>query len=329
MDIEDMKFGCQISPPDERDYHIAGAIPINTTFPDEYEIPEKLGFVYDQKQTMMCVAHSLCAIKTLQEMRETGRKTLFSRSFIYCNRFGEGFIDDNALEGMFPRVALEHLRKQGVCKAELWDELIDNWMIGYNKLTPQMYEDAKKTVIKSYARVESDYEIMSALMTLGALGASIVITPKFGVWNDVLTADYQKKNSYGNHMITIVGWRKHPTNGKKYWKCLNSYSENWGDKGYFYLEFGYLFNEVWAIIDAVNPAPDKPKYYRVQVGAYSQKMNCQAMQLKLKNVGFATYIVQVNGLYKVQCGCFSVRINAENLSKQLKAKGFDNFITYY
>lgn len=329
MSVENMKLGCLLSPPDIRDYNISGAIPINTTFPDEYEIPEKLGFVYNQQNTMMCVAHSLCAIKTLQEIRETGKKTLFSRSFIYCNRFGEGFSEDTPMEGMYPKMALEHLRKQGVCKAELWDELIHDWMQGYNKLTPQMYEDAKKTVIKSYAKVESNVEIMSSLMTLGALAASIVITPKFGTWNDVLTADYQKKNSYGNHMITIVGWRKHPTNGKKYWKCLNSSGEQWGDKGYFYLEFGFLFNEIWAITDAVNPTPEKPKYWRTQVGAYSIKLNAQNMQIKLKNAGFATYLVQVNGLYKVQTGCFSIKTNAENLSKQLKAKGFDNFITYY
>ena len=50
---------------------------------------------------------------------------------------------------------------------------------------------------------------------------------------------------------------------------------------------------------------------------------------KLKKAGFATYVVNIDGLFKIQMGAFSIKENSINLSKQLKAKGFDNFVTYY
>lgn len=73
--------------------------------------------------------------------------------------------------------------------------------------------------------------------------------------------------------------------------------------------------------------PTTQTLYRVQVGAYSKKANADAMLEKIKNAGFDTYMVQVDGLYKVQVGAYSKKSNADAMAAKLKASGFDTYIT--
>lgn len=100
-----------------------------------------------------------------------------------------------------------------------------------------------------------------------------------------------------------------------------------------YLEskFPYIANEVNKILGAVKPAePEKPNneiLYRVQTGAFKNKANADALESKLKKLGFDTYMVQSNGLYKVQVGAYSVKSNATTMENKLKAAGFDTYIT--
>lgn len=42
-------------------------------------------------------------------------------------------------------------------------------------------------------------------------------------------------NLLGGHAITIVGY----DNDKKIFICRNSYGEQWGDRGYFYMPYDY------------------------------------------------------------------------------------------
>lgn len=73
--------------------------------------------------------------------------------------------------------------------------------------------------------------------------------------------------------------------------------------------------------------PTTQTLYRVQVGAYSNKANADAMLEKIKKAGFDTYMVQVDGLYKVQVGAYSKKSNADAMAAKLKASGFDTYIT--
>lgn len=98
----------------------------------------------------------------------------------------------------------------------------------------------------------------------------------------------------------------------------------------------YLYNRHGEIATEVNKrlnadvAPEKPAsgvLYRVQVGAYSVRVNADAQLAKVKAAGFDTYMVQVGGLFKIQVGAYNVKSNADNMLNRLKAAGFDGFIT--
>lgn len=67
--------------------------------------------------------------------------------------------------------------------------------------------------------------------------------------------------------------------------------------------------------------------YRVQTGAYKQKVNADAQLAKVKAAGFDTYMVQAGGYYKIQVGAYSKKANADAMAAKLKAAGFDTYIT--
>ena len=71
----------------------------------------------------------------------------------------------------------------------------------------------------------------------------------------------------------------------------------------------------------------KETLYRVQVGAFKNKSNANALKAKLEKDGYSTFIAYVDGLYKVQVGAFKIRSNADKLAAELKKKGYDVFIS--
>lgn len=113
---------------------------------------------------------------------------------------------------------------------------------------------------------------------------------------------------------------------------------------YLYDKHGYIAEQVNKIlgVSTITPIPaptpvqpqitppetNNKQYYRVQVGAYAQKSNADAMLAKIKNAGFSGIIKQYNNLYKVQVGAYSNKANAEIMMKNLKAKGFNAIIIF-
>lgn len=63
--------------------------------------------------------------------------------------------------------------------------------------------------------------------------------------------------------------------------------------------------------------------YRVQVGCFALKKNAEKYALTL---GKDAYVRKINGYWKVQVGAFSNRENAVNMVNDLKDKGFNAFI---
>lgn len=82
--------------------------------------------------------------------------------------------------------------------------------------------------------------------------------------------------------------------------------------------------------EVITPTPPTKtdELYRVQVGAYRVKRNADVMEKKLKQDGFATYMIKTtSGLYRVQTGAFAVKSNAIALERKLKGLGYDTFLT--
>lgn len=102
---------------------------------------------------------------------------------------------------------------------------------------------------------------------------------------------------------------------------------------YIYERLGQIASEVNALLgngSASKPTtPDKEPnvVYRVQTGAFTNKVNADNMLKKVKAAGFDTYMVKIGNTYKIQVGAFSKKTNADSMLKKLKSAGFDGFIT--
>lgn len=70
----------------------------------------------------------------------------------------------------------------------------------------------------------------------------------------------------------------------------------------------------------------KPDLLRVQVGAYRVKENADAMEKKLQERGYDTYLKESGGLYRVQVGAYKNVQNAAKMAEKLRADGFDTYI---
>lgn len=79
---------------------------------------------------------------------------------------------------------------------------------------------------------------------------------------------------------------------------------------------------------SVNGVFGETKYYRVQCGAFTSKLNADALVAKLKLNGLNAIVKLYDNLYKAQIGAYTQIQNAEKMLNQVKSKGFDAFITY-
>nr|DAL90518.1 MAG TPA: CW7 repeat protein [Caudoviricetes sp.] len=100
---------------------------------------------------------------------------------------------------------------------------------------------------------------------------------------------------------------------------------------WMYARMGDLASKVTAKLGGsaggTETSADNQVLYRVQTGAFSNKVNADAMLQKVKAAGFDTYMVKVDDLYKIQVGAFSKKANADAMATKLKAAGFDTYVT--
>lgn len=75
--------------------------------------------------------------------------------------------------------------------------------------------------------------------------------------------------------------------------------------------------------------PTEQYLYRVQLGAFSSKINADNYCKKIQTLGTnykGAFVKFIAPYYKVQVGAFSIKQNAENMVNDLKAKGYNAFI---
>lgn len=92
----------------------------------------------------------------------------------------------------------------------------------------------------------------------------------------------------------------------------------------------YLKGRMGELAEEVNRLLDEPEeevYYRVQVGAFSEKNGALRMKDLVEAAGFETYMIKADGYYKIQVGAFEKRENAEGLLEKIEKAGFSAFIT--
>ncbi|MBD8068195.1 N-acetylmuramoyl-L-alanine amidase [Bacillus sp. PS06] len=77
------------------------------------------------------------------------------------------------------------------------------------------------------------------------------------------------------------------------------------------------------IARAFNLKKKPTNLYKVQIGAFRNKSNADALASEASSKGFESIVLRTDDLYKVQIGAFTSKDNADRLAARAKNEGFD------
>jgi len=220
-------------PHDPRDLFYRAA---NNNIKSKVDLREWCSPIEDQLHLGSCVGQAIIgAFELLVNKNYPSQFTDLSRLFVYYNaRAIEG--DPDMDEGVHVRAGIKAINKWGVCSENYWPYLTDKFATIPNV---ESYLDATTRLIDSYHRMNSINDIVSTINE----GCPVVTGMEvFGDFDDIginsnsiIPMPSNSDESLGGHAVTIVGY----DNDKKYFICRNSYGEQWGDRGYFYMPYDY------------------------------------------------------------------------------------------
>lgn len=103
-----------------------------------------------------------------------------------------------------------------------------------NSAYPKMYS-ADKTKARSSFSVGSVSDMMQALSTTGPLAVAFTVYADFPTYTSGVYT-HHTGGVLGGHAVVVLGWGTE--GGKAYWIVKNSWSDKWGDKGFFKIAKG-------------------------------------------------------------------------------------------
>ena len=254
-ELKNLTGGCLIRKESPLDYKYSIISGANNNFQD-FPMSFRLwtSGIKNQQSKSTCVAHSLATTKETQEYYDTHSKKLFSTNWIYGNRKDTQYQG----EGMYIEEALNNLKNDG---AVYLDSLADN--LNYKDSLNIVKNERDKLLIlaqdhkiKSYAIPQNNNEIKSSIYNdKSPVVIGISIYESFYNINNTGIApvpNIMKEKNYGGHAVVIIGWTV--INNEEYWVVQNSWGEDWGDNGVFYIAIDKYFPiyEKWCIVDEID-----------------------------------------------------------------------------
>lgn len=246
--------------PSDYDYPNIARSTINSTiYPTTFRL--WTSGVKNQQDKGSCVAHACATMKETQEYYDTGDKHKFSVGWIY------GFREDYHWqgEGMYIMQAMHMLKNYGAVLAKtLPDNLeYDDIQTIISDKKEECLIEGLKFKIKNYAGIDADNPNRASAIKSAIYNDKSPVVALFNVYRsfnntaeDGIPPIPRKETdiNFGGHAVAIIGWT---TIGKtEYWVIQNSWGENFGDNGYFYIPIGkeleYDFKEFWCTIDITN-----------------------------------------------------------------------------
>ncbi|MDD5487225.1 MAG: C1 family peptidase, partial [Dehalococcoidales bacterium] len=184
--------------------------------------------VLNQGSCGTCVGQATAGIVSAGHNKE------LSPLYIYARCKQEDGIPNT--EGTYPRVALKIAHSEGACQETMlpYSRLLS--CLAFPAISQDMKEAASGHKIKAYARLNSFYEIKQALANGNMVLGGILVTSNFASWNGQGVFDVPEGNILGAHAITVCGY----DDGMKALRCLNSWGEEWGDGGFFWLSYDFV-----------------------------------------------------------------------------------------
>jgi len=211
---------------------------------------------YDQGNIGSCTANSTIFCYTFNEIKQKNDDTFMgSRMFQYYNT-RKLFGDVESDNGASIKDAIKSLTETGICTESLWP--YDESKI-FDKPPKKCYEQAKECKALKYARVD---QTLAALRTTLYNGYPIAFG--FQVYESfesdkveetgIMPIPSSDELQIGGHAVAMVGY----DDTKKMFKVRNSWGNQWGDGGYFWMPYKFALDpkycdDFWVITKVTDP----------------------------------------------------------------------------
>jgi hypothetical protein len=243
------KLGCFRDKLDERDYLMRAYLaPVKLL--KEIDYTAGMSPVRDQGNEGTCVGFATTTgMKEYQEQIDYNKLLVLSPRFLYneCKKI-DGMPE---AEGTTIRTAMKVLKDHGTCRENYWPYKPHQT----DKPQKGAGADAKRFKVLTYARILNLHELCLSLLTQGPCVIGVeVFAGMMDTKNGLVPMPKRNESSIGGHAICPVGY----DDKKKLVKFKNSWTKNWGDKGYGYLPYGYIekyMMDAWSSVDIDDPNP--------------------------------------------------------------------------
>ncbi|MEA2059905.1 MAG: CARDB domain-containing protein [Thermodesulfobacteriota bacterium] len=240
---------------------LLGAINSDPSQPRSVDLSSNFPSPGDQGRQSSCVGWAVAyALKSYQEKVEIGwalntPSHLFSPAFLY-NQINYG-----RDEGSYINEALDLIVNKGTATLNTMPYSHQDYL---TQPSSSAFSEASLYKAVSWSRAEGTSPIKAALANKKAVVAGIkVYQSLMNLKGENSVYNTKEGQDLGGHAVTIVGYDDSRYNGA--FKVINSWSQNWGDNGFFWLPYDFaaqeILSEAYVLEDAENqttPDPEDP-----------------------------------------------------------------------
>ena len=236
-------FGCKPDPIDHRDWmKMYAMVPSSLQYPS-VDLRKYVTGIYNQGQLNSCTANAACGAYRMDVNKESLPVFNPSRLFLYYNtREMEDCVSEN--KGVYIRDTIKSIASVGVCKEKIWPYVAKE----FAECPPQeAYMEARGNIISEYERLYVDIDQFRACLQDNCpFVFGFKIFNGFGETNNPrgimpMPGPNETWNGKDAHAVVAVGY----DDRSRYFTILNSWGENWADKGYFYMPYDFISDPSW------------------------------------------------------------------------------------
>jgi C1A family cysteine protease len=228
-------------PPDMRDIKyksLLGAEVDPESLPKSVDLREEWGEVLNQGSLGSCVANSVAGC--IRFARKKMGMTVYNPSRLHIYYYGRK-IEDFPLDedtGLYIRSGYKSVAKYSVCSEKNWpykEDMFAQEPSEYARAAARQHRafdylslDAEPVVLKKCLAdgfpISFGFTVFESFMSASTARTGVVTMPD------------RRERSLGGHAMSIVGY----DDDKQHYIVANSWSSDWGDKGFCYFPYGYL-----------------------------------------------------------------------------------------
>ncbi|MFH1161318.1 MAG: C1 family peptidase [bacterium] len=234
------RYGWQPDLPDQRDYRYGAPPAVLKKLPEKIDLRSGCPPVYDQGRLGSCTANAIGAAFEFGLIRQKAVPFMPSFLFIYYN---ERVIEHAVAidSGAMIRDGMKTISKDGVCPEKYWPYIVSKFT---QKPGLKCYQEALKHQVLSYHRIP---RVLDQIR--GCLADGYPMVFGFTVYESFESATVAQtgilqlpapgESVVGGHAVLAVGYEDA---GLRF-IVRNSWSDQWGNRGYFTMPYEYLLDE--------------------------------------------------------------------------------------